>query len=260
MIAFLHFSTSLLKSERISCNCYFHLWVSSLTLDKTTREALFHPSQGQASSVNANFRPHIATKYLFGNASKESIIEITQGKLYLVRPLSPKGTSELIFKDAAASIRRTTQEYHYEIVIQRAYEEGEAELAAEGDDEDGAADALDSEKDEKTFLLDQSLHFRSEIREDGEKVFAWQDLSGDPGDLYEFICDESIKPGEVSTFEIVAIECQYERKYRKPKETATDRQLQQFNFTEQAVSHLFRAFPSLFVVHSFCKTFFMTHI
>lgn len=60
-------------------------------------------------------------------------------------------------------------------------------------------------------------------------------MSGDPGDVYEFICDESIKPGEVSTFEIVAIECQYERKYRKPKETATDRQLQQFNFTEQPI-------------------------
>ncbi len=120
-------------------------------------------------------------------------------------------------------------------MIQRAYEEGEAELLAEEEGEDGAADALDTEKDEKTFLLDQSLHFRSGIRENGEKVFAWQDLSGDPGDLYEFICDETIKPGEVSTFEIAAIECQYERKYRKPKESATDRQLQQFNFTEQPI-------------------------
>ena len=177
----------------------------------------------------------LATKYLFGNASKETIVEIAQGQLYLVRPLSPKGTSELIYKDAAASIRRTGQEFQYQLVIQRAYEEGEAELLAEEEGEDGAVDALDTEKDEKTFLLDQSLHFRSEIRDDGEKVFAWQDLSGDPGDLFEFICDESIKPGEVSTFEIAAIECQYERKYRKPKETATDRQLQQFNFTEQPI-------------------------
>ena len=152
-----------------------------------------------------------------------------------MRPLSPKGRSELIYKDAAASIRRTGQDYQYQLVIQRAYEEGEAELLAEEEGEDGAADALDTEKDEKTFLLDQSLHFRSEIRENGEKVFAWQDLSGDPGDLYEFICDDSIKPGEVSTFEIVAIECQYERKYRKPKETATDMQLQEFNFTEQPI-------------------------
>ena len=149
--------------------------------------------------------------------------------------MSPKGTSELIFKDAAASIRRTGQEFHYQLVIQRAYEEGEAELLAEEEGEDGVADTLGTDNDEKTFLLDQSLHFRSIIREDGEKVFAWQDLDGDPGDLYEFICDESVKPGEVSTFEIVAIECQYERKYRKPKDKATDKQLQQFNFTEQPV-------------------------
>ena len=161
-------------------------------------------------------------------------MEISQGQLFLVRPLSPKGISELIYKDAAASIRRTGQEFQYQLVIQRAYDEGEAELAAE-EDEDGAADALDAEKDEKIFLLDKELHFRSEIRENGEKVFAWQDLSGDPGDLFEFVCDNATKPGEVSTFEIVAIECQYERKYRKPKETATDRQLQQFNFTEQPI-------------------------
>ena len=152
-----------------------------------------------------------------------------------MRPLSPKGTSELIYKDAAASIRRTGQDFQYQLVIQRAYEEGEAELLAEEEGEDGVGDSLDTEKDEKTFLLDQSLHFRSEIRANGEKVFAWQDLSGDPGDLYEFICDESTKPGEVSTFEIAAIECQYEQKYRKPKETATNRQLEQFDFTKQSI-------------------------
>lgn len=151
-----------------------------------------------------------------------------------MRPLSPKGTSELIYKDAAASIRRTGQEFQYQLVIQRVYEEGEAELAEE-EGEDDLADSLSSEKDEKTFLLDQSLHFRSDIRDNGEAVFAWQDLSGDPGDLYEFICDESTNPAEVNTFDVVAIQCQYERKYRKPKETATDRQLQQFNFTEQPI-------------------------
>ena len=175
----------------------------------------------------------LATKYLFGNTSKESLIEIPQGKLYLVRPHSLKGTSELIFNDAAASIRRTGQEYQYQLVIQRAYEEGEAELA-EGD-EDGAADALDTEKDEKGFLLDQSLQFRSDVRENGEAVFAWRDLSGDSDDIYEFVCDESTKPGEVSTFEIAAIECQYERKFRKSKDTATEKDLQQFNFVSEPI-------------------------
>lgn len=175
------------------------------------------------------------TKYLFGDTSKESIIEISLGQLYLVRPLSPKGYSELIFKDAAATIRRTGQEFQYQLVIQRAYEEGEEELLADEEGEDPAVESLAAEKDEKTFLLDQRLHFRSEIRAGGEKVLAWRDLSGDPGDLYEFICDPSTAAGEVGMFEMVAIKCQYERKYRKPHETATEEDLKQFSFTEQPI-------------------------
>ena len=177
----------------------------------------------------------IVTKYLFGDASKESIIEISQGQLYLVRPSSPKGYSELIFKDAAAAIRRTGQEFQYQLVIQRAYEEGEEELLADENGEDAVADSLGTDKDEKTFLLDKSLHFRSEIREGGEKVFAWGDLSGDPGDLYEFVCDSSVSESEVSTFEVVAIQCQFERKYRRPHEKASEKELQQFNFTAQPI-------------------------
>lgn len=175
------------------------------------------------------------TKYLFGDASKESIVEISLGQLYLVRPLSPKGYSELIFKDAAATIRRTGQEFQYQLVVQRAYEEGEEELLADEEGEDPAVESLTAEKDEKTFLLDQRLHFRSEIRAGGEKVLAWRDLSGDPGDLYEFICDPSTAAGEVGMFEMVAIKCQYERKYRKPHETATEEDLKQFSFTEQPI-------------------------
>jgi VID27 N-terminal region len=53
-------------------------------------------------------------------------------------------------------------------VVQRAYEEGEEELADE-DGEDSAAERLSGDKDEKIFLLDQSLHFRSEVRDGGEK-------------------------------------------------------------------------------------------
>ena len=106
---------------------------------------------------------------------------------------------------------------------------------AEEDGEDGISDSLGAEKDEKTFLLDQGLHFRSEIREGGEKVLAWRDLSGDPGDLFEFVCDPSIPAGEVGTFELVAMKCQYERKYRKSNENATEKELHEFSFTEQPI-------------------------
>ncbi|OAP58514.1 hypothetical protein AYL99_07604 [Fonsecaea erecta] len=166
------------------------------------------------------------SKYLFGDSSKEVITEIPQGQLYLVRPLSPKGYSELIYKDAVATIRRTGQEYQYQLVVQRAYEEGEEELAE--DDEDEGAEGLD--KDEKTFLLDQSLHFRSERRSGGETVLAWRDLSGDPGDLYEFVCDASVQEEKIQTFLLAAIDCQFERKYRRSAQRATEAELQEFYF------------------------------
>ncbi|KAI1620759.1 VID27 cytoplasmic protein-domain-containing protein [Exophiala viscosa] len=169
------------------------------------------------------------SKYLFGDASKEVITEIPQGQLYLVRPLSPKGYSELIYKDAVASIRRTGQEFQYQLVVQRAYEEGEEELAEE-DDPDGV-DSLD--KDEKTFLLDQSLHFRSEKRSGGETILAWRDLSGDPGDLYEFVCDSSVGEEKIQTFLLAAVDCQYERKHRTSAQTATDADLQEFYFDSE---------------------------
>ncbi|KAF3492184.1 Vid27 family protein [Arthroderma uncinatum] len=172
-------------------------------------------------------------KLIFGDAAKESIIEIPQGQLYIVRPLSPKGYSELIFKDAAASIRRTGQEFQYQLVIQRAYEEGEEELSAEGD-ESGELEGLGGDKDEKIFLVDESLRLRSEVREEGEKVIAWRDLSGDVGDLYEFVCDPSIPQEKVATFLLAAVECQYERKYRRSAQQASDEQLQEFDFEEES--------------------------
>ncbi|OJJ48639.1 hypothetical protein ASPZODRAFT_14766 [Penicilliopsis zonata CBS 506.65] len=171
------------------------------------------------------------SKFLFGDTSKESIIEIPQGQLYLVRPLSPKGYSELIFKDAAASIRRTGQDFQYQLVIQRAFEEGEEELADDEDDP-GASDGL-GDKDEKVFLLDHALHFRSEIRDNGAKVLAWRDLSGDPGDLFEFVCDPSVPGDKVATFELAALQCQFERKYRRSAQKATEQELQEFSFEEE---------------------------
>ena len=168
-------------------------------------------------------------KLFFGDTSKEKIIDIPQGQLYLVRPLSPKGYSELIYKDAVATIRRTGQEFQYQLVVQRAYEEGEEEL---NEEEEPDVEGLD--QDEKIFLLDEALHFRSEKREGGEHVLAWRDLSGDAGDLFEFVCDPSIQDEKVSTFLLAAIECQFERKHRKSAQKATEAELEEFQFDQDA--------------------------
>lgn len=186
-------------------------------------------------TLNNMLMTNTVSKYLFGDASKETLIELPQGQLYIVRPLSPKGYSELIFRDAAASIRRTGQQYQYQLVVQRYYEEGEAELLAEEEDEEGAntTDQRGTEKDEKTFLLDESLHLRTEQREGGETVIAWRDLSGDVGDLYEFVCDISVKNTDVSQFVLAAVQCQYERKTRQSHTQASDDDLRQFTFEDE---------------------------
>ncbi|CCX06329.1 Similar to Vacuolar import and degradation protein 27; acc. no. Q1MTR3 [Pyronema omphalodes CBS 100304] len=166
-------------------------------------------------------------KYIFGDNTKQDIIQLDAGQLYIVRPNSVKGYSECIFKDAQATIRRTSTTYHYQLVIQRAYEEGEEQLLDDAEDSDDT-------KDEKEFLLDETLHLRSTIR-DGQAVFAWRDLSGDPGDLYEFICDTSVQPSAIQTFETVSLRCQYERKFNKSHDHATESELQQFVFTDSSI-------------------------
>ncbi|TKA23600.1 hypothetical protein B0A50_07434 [Salinomyces thailandicus] len=173
------------------------------------------------------------SSYLFGNSSKgESIVELPAGALFLVRPDSIKGYSELLYKDAAAYIRRTGQEFQYQLVIQRAYEEGEAELLEEEGGED-EAEAGPGDKDEKTFLLDEELHFRASLNEEGQTVLAWRDLSGDEGDLFEFIADASARPEAAASFTLVAVQCQYERKYRQSHQQATEQDLQEFTFEDE---------------------------
>lgn len=172
------------------------------------------------------------SSYLFGKGDKENIADINQGALYIVRPRSPKGYSELIFKDAAAYIRKTGAEFQYQLVIQRAYEEGEAELLEEEGAEDGGAEAL-GEKDERTFLLDEELHFRVDLKDEGEVVLAWRDLSGDEGDLFEFVCDETTRPESATAFGLIAAQCQFERKYRRSHQYATEGDLQEFAFDDE---------------------------
>ena len=175
------------------------------------------------------------SKFVFGDSSKETIVEISQGQLYLVRPRSVKGYSELIFKDAAATIRRTGQEFQYQLVIQRAYEEGEEDLLAEEGGEDAGIEALAADKDEKTFLLDEGLQFRTNVRSTGEKIFAWRDLSGDVDDLWEFVCDPSVQPETAALFERVALQCVYERKFRRSHEHATEDDLEGLSYYEEPI-------------------------
>lgn len=68
-----------------------------------------------------------------------------------------------------------------------------------------------SAEDERLFLLDEALSFRSGIL-DGDITFSWRDLSGDPGDMWEFVCNTKAVPKATSgVFEVTVLHCMYER-------------------------------------------------
>ncbi|WWD02638.1 hypothetical protein V865_000678 [Kwoniella europaea PYCC6329] len=149
---------------------------------------------------------------MWGNPANPELMQIPAGQLYLVRPNSIKGSRECIFQDAVATIRRTGIEYQYQLVVTRAYEEGEEQLL----DEDAETD------DERVFLIDQALEFRFGTL-DGDATCAWRDLSGDEGDLWEFVSS---------------------KKYLRSHEEATDAELEALKFTEKLAALPISSAPS----------------
>ncbi|KAL0249924.1 hypothetical protein I308_103227 [Cryptococcus tetragattii IND107] len=153
---------------------------------------------------------------MWGNPANPELIQIPAGLLYLVRPDSIKGSH------AVATIRRTGTEYQYQLVVTRAYEEGEEQLL----DEDAETD------DERVFLIDQGLQFRFGTL-DGDATCSWKDLSGEEGDRWEFVSSKSVPKATNSLFELTLLHCMFERKYLRSHEEATDEQLQALKDTEE---------------------------
>lgn len=172
----------------------------------------------------------------FKPSSSQVIITIPSGAFYLKRsPNSIKGLSECLYKDAVATLRRTSDEFSYQLVIQRAYEEGEEEL--EGDEEDSGDDGTVEENDEEwAFLLAEDLHLTYTSNEEENIVIVWRDLDGDDGDHFEFVCDPETESGLFDAFDMTAKRCQYEQKYRKTWSGTSESDLDEFDFEPDVVT------------------------
>ena len=183
---------------------------------------------------------------IWGDANNAELMQLPSGSLYLVRPGSSiKGSRECIYQDAVATIRRTTTEHNYQLVITRAYQEGEEGLL-DGDEE--------NDDDERCFLIDEELQFRASStiaepeadasgsaagagKSGAEAVtptFLWKDVanqSGDEDDLLEFVVDaKTVNPVTRSVFEVTFLQCVFERKYGRSHEDATDEDLEKLKY------------------------------
>lgn len=113
-----------------------------------------------------------------------------------------------------------------ELVVTRAWAEGEQDLIEEEDET----------SEERPFLIDEELNFtvaptEAEDLEDFSKPqtsFTWWNAEGDDEEIYLFICEPETPKYTLKTFETVMYRCMYERKYQKPANQATEAQLQEF--------------------------------
>lgn len=182
---------------------------------------------------------------LIGATPTDTVAQIPQGKLFLTRlPRLPKGALECLYNDALISIKKTTTRHYYQLLVIRAYEEGEAALES-ADEDDG--DKLDSDEDEfgnsdeKLFVLAPDLKTKVHTKHDGTKVISWKDLSGDIGDRFEFVVDEAVKNTEVNHFMLAVHRCLFELKYQRSANDVPDLELSEFVYDPSADSDNERA-------------------
>lgn len=148
------------------------------------------------------------------------LIQLPAGSLYLVRPGDLKGARECIYKDALATIRRTSTPHHYQLVITRAIPAGSAQV-------------LDGEEpnEELSFLIDEALQFHSSTF-DGQPTFVWRDYSEGAEDRMQFVVDaQKVNAVTRSIFEVTYLQCAWERKTGRSHEEATDDDLERLKYT-----------------------------
>lgn len=85
------------------------------------------------------------------------------------------------------------------------------------------ADSLHLADDEKVFLIDQEIQFRTGMFE-RDRTFAWRDLEGDPGDLFEFVAHD-INASTSTFFETAVLKAIYERRNNASSNTASEKDL-----------------------------------
>ncbi|ODQ79091.1 hypothetical protein BABINDRAFT_38010 [Babjeviella inositovora NRRL Y-12698] len=162
-------------------------------------------------------------KMLDSSLPKDEVAVIPSGQLYLQRPPnSPKGESECLYNDAILSICETSLPYHYQLVVQKAYQEGEevdldgdSDESGDGDDENSFKELSISKDDEWSFLIDDGLRFSKYTKDSDAHVLSWKDPEGDTGDRFEFVVDHTVRNSQIQQFMTAVYRCEYERKYRK---------------------------------------------
>lgn len=166
---------------------------------------------------------------IWGDDNNQELIQIPAGTLYLVRPNGPQGSRECIYEDAVLAIRRTTTQYHYQLVVTKAFQDSQPELVDQEEDD---------LEDERAFLIDQALDFRLSTRRK-ERTIVWRDFDGGENDMLEFVIDnKQVNEVTITIFEITYLQCVYEHAFRTSHERATEEDLDALRYKDEANQRL----------------------
>ncbi|KAJ3098937.1 hypothetical protein HDU97_003574 [Phlyctochytrium planicorne] len=154
----------------------------------------------------------------------DSLFQIPEGQLFHLNPPGAKIAKALVFKNASATIKRSTIPHNYQLLITRIFDEGE-------EDDDVEAET------EYTFLIDEVLRFRR-IGSGSKKGFFWADPLDDTKSTgFEFIASPSTTDASFATFEHVTYQSMFERRSGKDHASATDEELEAYiNFAKASAN------------------------
>lgn len=146
------------------------------------------------------------------------------------------------------SVGKTSVPYNYQLTVSRVYEEGDANILDE-DEEEGVYSPLCSsiffntrsirllidsrpslDTDEQSFLIGSELAFRTYTFEE-RYAFGWRDVeAADPGDRFEFVAETHTKKAIRDFVETTILRSIYERKCMKSAAGVSDKDLRAFAY------------------------------
>eukprot|EP01111_Echinosteliopsis_oligospora_P009578 TRINITY_DN2832_c0_g1_i5.p1 TRINITY_DN2832_c0_g1~~TRINITY_DN2832_c0_g1_i5.p1 ORF type:complete len:436 (+),score=179.10 TRINITY_DN2832_c0_g1_i5:160-1467(+) len=121
-----------------------------------------------------------------------------------------KGSWRCLFNECTATIRKTDEEWVYQLIVNRHVDDGE--------------DLDDDEVEQYVFDMDESMKLASEIGPCLNSGFSFTNTDDDSGKSTRFLVevDAKVKAHMSDLFERTACQCIYEAKYRRSSDSASD--------------------------------------
>lgn len=168
------------------------------------------------------------------SGAKTELMTIPAGQFFLLRSSkSPKATIECLYNDATLAIRESSA-HVYKLVVRKEMDESESTGGDENEDFDDEEISIlsgQSKKDEEwSFTLDESLHFHKNWNKQGDMTFVWRNTKGDRGEKFQFVVNNDIPLTDIDQFLQAVYRCEYEYKYKRSSNGATEEELKQFAF------------------------------